>query len=99
MLFAMWEAKTGWKMIIALGVCSVAAVALPSLASSESGGTEAEAVAIIHQLRTREAAYHERYGMYLPTAASETDTFPAHPAPGGQDIGTLPASWQALGVK
>jgi len=99
MLKAMRDANTGWSMIIAIGVVSVGAVALPSLASSESGGMEAEAVAVINQLRAREAAYHERYGMYLPTAATETDTFPAHPAPGGQDIDTLPASWQALNVK
>jgi hypothetical protein len=99
MMLVMREAKTGWTMIIALGVISVAAVALPSLASSSEGGMEAEAVALIRQLRAREAAYHEQYGLYLPTAASETDTFPAHPAPGGQDIDALPASWQALGVK
>jgi len=96
---AMREAKTGWTMIIALGVISVGAVVLPSLADSDGCDMESEAVSVIRELRAREQAYFDRYGMYLPTSAAETDTFPAHPAPSGESIDSLPASWQALNVK
>ena len=87
-------------MVVVVLVGILAAIALPSFAGqTRKAKGDSEVGAFFAELKVREEQYAVENGAYLSTGTGETATFPATPSAGGQVLGTLPATWQALKVR
>jgi prepilin-type N-terminal cleavage/methylation domain-containing protein len=100
------------EMIIVVVIIAVlAAIAIPSFRKYLDSGRQAEAMAVLGELRNREEAYRAEFGSYWPTTGtSETTLFPTiggcqsgqvEPCPKvvSTRLGvTPPAWWTSLGI-